>query len=285
MKKIILLTCLLLSFSFAFAQTKTDINGYEVELKKATEGALDLYWSVFQRKYYFFVETEDGTLHRLNENPEEQDFYKAKLSELTAGFGNTSELFFELKPLQQYINGYNASLDPNYKSYEIPPQIKWYATIFGGVTNNPFVSNPDNVINPQIGLEFEFAPNVPQHMHSGFLQVRHAFKSNEFEYQTTEFNIGYRFRYLRKERFNLFAQVKAVTFNINEVVLEDELTDTQIKVNSNSFDAPFIFGLGADFKIGKNSYITFIYSELFAIFFDYQGNFPVDLSLGYKLKL
>jgi hypothetical protein len=59
----------------------------------------------------------------------------------------------------------------------------------------------------------------------------------------------------------------------------------EVNRNSTAFDAPFIFGVGADIKVGNNSYITLIYGELFAILLDNQGNFSSDISLGYKFNL
>jgi len=117
------------------------------------------------------------------------------------------------------------------------------------------------------------------------LQVRHAFRSNKFDYQTTEFNIGYRFRFLRRDRIKLFAQVKVATLNFNEVVLVDEESGDILKISNNAVNSPFILGLGGDFRVGKDSYISFMYSEIVALFFDYQGNFPIDFVLGYKYKL
>ena len=56
-------------------------------------------------------------------------------------------------------------------------------------------------------------------------------------------------------------------------------------ISDTAFDAPFIFGIGADFKITDNSYIFIGYNQLFAAFLDNQGNFSTDITLGYKLSL
>ena len=285
MKKVLFALFLLLNLISISAQKQTQIEGFDVTLQKVSEGTLDLYWCFVQRNYYYFVETSTGELIQLDETAQETNFYKARLSALTGGFGNTNELFFDLKSLQKYIDQYNASQDPNYSSYKVPSRVKWYAMPFAGITNNPFVSNPDNVTNPQLGLDFEFSGNVPDHKHAGFLQVRHAFRSDRFDYQTTEFNIGYRFRFLRRERLKLFAQVKVATLNFNEVVLEDPESGELLKISNNGMNSPFILGLGGDFRIGKDSYITFMYSEIVALFFDYQGNFPIDFIIGYKFRL
>ena len=59
----------------------------------------------------------------------------------------------------------------------------------------------------------------------------------------------------------------------------------EVDLNNTSFDVPFIFGIGSDIKVSKNSYITIIYGELFAIFLNNQGNFSTDISIGYKFNL
>ncbi len=61
--------------------------------------------------------------------------------------------------------------------------------------------------------------------------------------------------------------------------------DLEVNVNSTTFDTPFIFGIGADIKVGDNGFITIIYGEMFALLLNNQGNFSSDISLGYKFNL
>jgi hypothetical protein len=265
------------------AQINTEIDGNTVLLKKATDGKLDLYYCFFQRQYYFFIVKEDGSLMALKEDPQEPEYYKTRLSELTGGFETKRPLSYDLSSLQNYINDYHRSLNPDYQPYKIPAKIGWYATLFAGITNSPFVSNPDNISNPLAQMEIEFSENVPAPRHTGIFQLRHTFKTKDFDYRSTELSLGYRYRFLRKEGFSVFAQVKAVTFSFSEVNFMEE--DEELTIERTAFDAPFVFGIGADLKIGRNSYLTFIYSELFALFTENQGNFPLDFAIGYKLKL
>jgi len=46
----------------------------------------------------------------------------------------------------------------------------------------------------------------------------------------------------------------------------------------------FIFGLGADIKLGSG-YLTLVYDSLFGVFIDSKDNFPVDFAVGYKFDL
>ena len=66
--------------------------------------------------------------------------------------------------------------------------------------------------------------------------------------------------------------------NEADVIITEEITN-------NGFDAPFAFGIGADFKITSNSFITLNYNELFAFFVDSQDNFSTNITLGYKFNL
>jgi hypothetical protein len=267
----------------AQAQLSTSINGVPVSLKQATKGPLELHYTLFQRQYYFYIRQGEQALIPLTKEEQTPNYYKTKLSELTGGFGDTGTLEFALKPLKAYLNAYHRQLDPEYVAYEEPAKLAWWGMLFAGATNNPFVTNKNNQMNPMLGLEIEVAGNVTVPKHSGFFQYRYAFPSDNFDYQTQEFALGYRYRFLRKNWGALFGQLKAATFNNSETTLRNE-DDQLVTLSSNSFDAAFIFGLGVDLKLGANSYLTFIYGELFAVFLNNQGNFPLDFSLGYKLR-
>ena len=282
MKRSFILVLFTIVFASSYAQETVLIEDNEVTLIKAADGQLDLFWCIYLREYRFFVKTANGTLTELNESGSPD--YKTQLLDLTNNYKTTSDLKYRLNPLTDYINDYNASQDPNYVVFESANKLKWNMAAMGGITNNPFVTNGDNTLNPMLGLELEVAGNVASPKHSGFVQLRHAFKSDEFEYQTTEFSLGYRYRFLRKDAFNVFAQVKFATLNFSDAsILNAE--NTEVTITDTSFDIPFIFGIGTDIKLGENSHLTFIYGELFALFLNNQGNFPLDFSVGYRFNL
>jgi len=279
----LVLFALLTGLGISNAQLTTTIDDSPVTLKQATKGTLELHYGWFQRQYYFYVKTGGSQLTALSREEDQANYYKSTLSQLTNGFGNTEALTYEFKALKNYINAYNASLNPDFTPYEEPHKLSWYGMLFTGITNNPFVSNTNNTLNPMIGLEVEMSGNVPMPIHSGFFQYRYAFASSVFDYQTQEFALGYRYRFVRKNWGALFAQVKAATLNISQAVISGE--DAAIlEINNTSFDAAFIFGVGADFKIGAQSYITVLYGELMAVFLENEGNFPLDFTLGYKWR-
>lgn len=287
MKKILIAILLCLAFQLNFSQETYTINSETLELKTEIAGKLDLLWNVIDGKYRYFVRTEEGTISELkntkgNDN-DYQEEYKTILSQLTNG-QPTEKLKLTLYSLRNYIDTYNASVDTSYVTSSTKSNVKFRLGFFGGITNNPFVENPDNKKTTLLGAELEIFEENVLPRHSGFLQARHAFSNDDFEYSTTEFSIGYRFKFVNKETFSLYGQVKLATVNFSNIKFVDE-DDLEVDESGSSFDIPFIFGIGSDIKLGDNSYITIIYGELFALLLDNQGNFSTDIAIGYKFNL
>ncbi|OZV69366.1 hypothetical protein [Winogradskyella aurantia] len=280
-----LLACLV--FQVHYGQETYTINGETLELKTEIEGELDLLWNIIDNEYRYFVKTNDGSIVELkntkNEGRTYQEEYKSILSDLTQGM-STEKLKLTLYSLRNFIDHYNASVDASYISSTTESDVQFRLGVSGGLTNNPFVSNPDNTKNPLIGAELEIYEANVLPRHSGFLQLRHAFDSDDFPYAATEFSMGYRYRIINQSAFSIYGQVKLATLNFSDVTFTDA-NNMERNESNTAFDIPFIFGIGSDIKVGKNSFITIIYGELFAIFLDNQGNFSTDISIGYKFNL
>ncbi len=276
-----------LAFQLNYSQETYTVNGETLELKTEIDGKLDLLWNVIDGKYRYFVKTEDGTITELkntkDDNNDYQEEYKSTLSSLTNG-NSTDKLKLTLYSLRNYIDSYNASVDTSYTSTSTESNVQFRLGFSGGITNNPFVGNPDNTKTPLIGAELEIYEANVLPRHSGFLQARHAFENDDFKYNTSELSLGYRFRFINKERFSIYGQVKLATINFSNFTFLDE-NDMEVDSNETSFDIPFIFGVGSDIKVSNNSYITIIYGELFALLLDNQGNFSTDIAIGYKFNL
>ncbi|WP_405575264.1 hypothetical protein [Winogradskyella sp. Asnod2-B02-A] len=286
MKKLLLFSLLFLIFQVNYSQENYTINGESFNLKMEAEGTLDLLWTSDSGTYRYFVKTENDVITELKntkDNKTYQEEYKTLLSNLTNGMA-TDKLKFTLYDLKAFINTYNISADSNYTSVVKTRKLGLRLGVFGGLTNNPFVDNPENTNVMLIGGELEFfeANTLPRH--SGFLQGRHTFDGDDFNYSTNEIALGYRYRIINKTAFSLYGQVKLATLNITSSTIDLE-DGNQKSLNDTSFDVPFIFGIGADIKIGKQGYITLAYGELFAVFLDNQGNFSTDISIGYKMNL
>jgi hypothetical protein len=285
MKKIVLIFLVALLSQWHYGQNIT----YQYEsfqLKQDIEGKLDLLWNVIDDEFRYFVKTEDDTVIELKNtrgtDNKYQEEYKTVLNELTGW--DTSKLKLTLGSLRQFIDDYNASMDSSYTPVSKKSKLGLRLGFSGGITNNPFVGNPDNALAPLLGGELEIYEENKLPRHSGFLQVRHSFETDDFQYSATELSLGYRYRVINRESFSIYGQVKFATLNFtNATILDANSMETSI--SNTAFDIPFIFGIGSDIKIGNKGYLTIIYGELFAVFLDNQGNFPTDISVGYKFNL
>ena len=53
----------------------------------------------------------------------------------------------------------------------------------------------------------------------------------------------------------------------------------------NGFEVPLAFGVGADIKLSKTSFLSITYNELFALLLENEGNFSSSFAVGYKFIL
>ncbi|WP_204344140.1 outer membrane beta-barrel protein [Psychroserpens algicola] len=290
MRKIVCLICFVLSFSFLEAQDTYIVNGEQLELKKEVDGKLDLFWNIIDGNYRYFVKSESSAIMELTNTKKDgkfQEEYKTLLNELTNATMSTKRLNLTLFSLKEFVDSYNSSVDSSYQSTVKRNKLMFRLGVFGGITNSPFVSNPDNLTTPFFGGELEVLDVNQISRHAAFLQVKHVLEQDELQYSTTELALGYRFRFINKAKFSLYGNVKFATLNFSNVTIatEDNGTITTESFNDTSFDAPLIFGVGADIRVSENSFITLGYNELFALFLDNQGNFSTDFSIGYKFNL
>ena len=293
MKKILFILCVFLSFSFAKAQESFTINGETLLLKTEVEGKLDLLWNIIDNEYRYFIRTSNNTITELvntkDDNDSYQEEYKTTLTNATSGGGMSADkVNLTLPSLITYLEAYNKTQDTNFTSSHSKSKAQLRLLVFGGLTNSPFVTNPDNVKTPVFGTELEASEGKESPRHSGFLQLRHVLENkDEFPYSTTELSLGYRFRFVKSKAVNLFADVKVATLNFSKATVERPINEVNVLVEESdtAFDIPFIFGIGADFRISDNSFITLSYNQLFAAFLDNQGNFSTDFTLGYKFNL
>ena len=287
MKNLYLFILLCLTFQVHYSQENYTVNGETLQLTTEIDGELDLLWTVNEGEFRYFVKSSNNTITELKNSKDENknylEEYKTILKELTNGKA-TESLKFRLYDLKAYVDSYNMSNDSSYATAIKKAKVGLRLGLFGGLTNSPFVENPKNSKALLIGGEIEIFEADPSPRHSGFIQGRHTFDAENFDYTTNEIALGYRYRLINKSRFSIYTQVKLATVNFSTSNFEYE-DGEKIYRKSTSFDAPFIFGIGSDIKIGKNGYITLTYGELFALFLDNQGNFSTDFSVGYKFNL
>ena len=286
MKKIGLFLSFFLSISTLIAQENFNIKGETLQLKTEIEGELDLLWNIIEGHYRYFVRSSDNAITELvntrDENRHFQNEYKTTLQNLTGV--SAEKVNLTLSDIKKYIDTYNLLQDSSYVSSIYNAKLQLLLGIFGGITNSPFINNPDNTIAPQFGSELELLDGNRVKRHALFMELRHVFKSNDFEYTTTELALGYRFRFINKRSFSLFGQTKFGTLNFSKNTILGP-NDLPIDIHETAFNVPLTFGIGADIRLNDSSFIMIRYNELFAVLIENNGNFSTNLTVGYKFNL
>ena len=286
MKKIIFLFCFFLGIASLNAQETYTIKGETLLLKTEVDGQLDLLWNIIDGHYRYFVRTTDNTITELvntrGENRHYQEEYKTTLQNLTDV--NADNVNLTLTDLKSFIDEYNLSQDPTYSSSIYNAKLQLLLGIFGGITNSPFINNPNNTKSPQFGAELELLDGNRIKRHALFMQLRHVFETDDFKYSTTELALGYRFRVINARSFSLYGQSKFATLNFLKNTVPGA-NDVPVDINETVVDIPLTFGIGADIRLTDSSYLTINYNELFAALVENNGNFSTNITLGYKFNL
>ncbi len=287
MKKIAFVVFGLLLFSWCNAQQSYTVDGKEYQLKSEISGTLELLWNTIDGEFRYFIKKGSEITELTNtrdSNNKYQEEYKGVLQNLTDGNGSsTQDVKLTLPSLRDFVYNYNKSVDASYSEENKKADVRSNLLVFGGITNHPFVENPENANNLAFGAEIEFyeANNLPRH--SIFFQLKHAASSDDFDYSSTQFGLGYRFRFLRQEAVNIYANVMLATYSF--VNFETSFNNQVIDKSRDGFEAPLYFGIGADIRVSDRSFITIAYDELFAVSLENQGNFSTNISIGYKFEL
>lgn len=295
MKRLLLsLTSLLLCLASLQAQeTKSyQVDGQTYTLQTEVQGSLTLLWNVIDREYRYFVK-KNNTVTELHNTKTPEGYkaeYKEQLQALTPEVDlKTDRLNLTLGSLRKFVNDYNAAVDPNYQNNSFLVDLEYRLGAFGGVTNNVFTSNPTNESTPQFGIDFELYDPVALPSHAIVLQFKQTLSTDEFDYQSSQFSLNYRFKFIKSKTIDVFVNTKLVTVTSAQrdtpLILEGEDGSTVTKSQEGTnLQGPLIFGLGADIRLGKG-FITLNYHDAFSFVIDDNGEFPVDLSIGYKFIL
>lgn len=276
---------------YSAAQETYIVNNQNYKLIKENEGNLELLWNIIDGNYRYFIKKDGNILELKNKKGSSGKYnedYKIILENLTID-KNLSAKKTNLTriSLKSFVDKYNLLKDPNYK---IVSNAKLFTRLgfFGGITNNPFVYNLNNVINPLFGIEIEFseAINIPRH--SIYFQSKRTFSSESFDYSATHIIVGYRYRIFNKDAFTLYSNIDLAQYLFttrNQVLLGNPNDFNQASIKSNGFEVPFTFGIGADIKLSRNSFLILSYNELFSILSTNNGNFSNSFALGCRFKI
>lgn len=288
--KLFLLLWLLCSSAKIAAQQTFIIEGDTLQLQREVKGSLSLFWNQEDTKYRYFVQKENRMVELRDSLINGKLQYREQLAKLTSDTEiRTDDVKFLLYSLKHFVNSYNALVQEDYEFNEASTNIKQRLGLFVGLSNNKYTENPENIISPIVGLEYEFYdPNLAPR-HSAFLQLRQSFKREEYRYSSTQLSINYRFKALYFKGWDLHIDTELATFLYSEdkVRIKDDSGEVvAIKDDSGfSFTAPFSFGIGSDIRITDNSFISVGYNDIFAIALDGNDSFPVDFTVGLKYNL
>lgn len=268
-----------------YAQENYTVNGTTYVLKTEVEGPLTLLWNVIDGEYRYFAKKGNEIVELTNtrSNGKYQEEYKQTLTRLTSDNPvDPSKTNITLLSLRNYFNEYNKKADPAYEVKSTNVELETRLGIIGGVSNNNSTTNPDNVFAPFYGVEFEITDNQMLSRHSIVLQFRQTVVVSNYELYFSQFAFNYRFKFVHNEKLSLFAQAKLfiLTFSTRDENNFDGLKE----LKSTAFNAPVGLGIGLDYKLG-NGFLTFALNDLVAPGYDTNGEFSVDVSLGYKFML
>lgn len=294
MKRLLLSLCgLFLCLNALNAQTKTyTVNGQSYELQTEVEGPMTLLWNVIDQEYRYFIKkgNEVTALENTKVDGKYQAEYLGTLQALTKDAKtDTNRLRLTLGSLRKFVNDYNTQVDPTYEDNSLLVDLEYRLGAFGGVTNNVFTTNPENLSVPQFGIDFELYDPTALPSHAVVIQFKQTLSSDEFDYQSSQFSLNYRLKFIKSKAIDVYLNTKLVTLTSakrdSPLVIEGEDGSTvTIDQKGTNLQGPFIFGLGADIRLGKG-FLTLNYHDAFSFVIDDNGEFPLDVSLGYKFIL
>lgn len=285
MKRLITLFCgLLLCLTTTLAQTDTyTINDQSYELNTDLDGPISLLWNVFSQEYRYFAKKGNSIIELTNTKKDNryQEEYKAQLQELTSGTDmNVDKVKLTLSSLRRFFNAYNKKVDPSYQENSFLTNVEYRLGAFVGVTNNIFVDNPDNTSNAQFGVDFEIYDPVALPSHAIVIQYKQTVSSDEFDFSSSQFSINHRFKFIKTPAYQIYLNTKFATYTISrrEIIGSDFIDER----TASNFQGPVIFGLGADIKLGKG-FLSLNYNDAYSFIIDDNGEFPVDITIGYRI--
>lgn len=292
MKRLILLYCgLVLCITIGTAQTDSyTVSGQSYQLQTDVKGTITLLWNVIDQEYRYFAKKENTVIELVNTKVKSkyQEEYKKQLQELTEGSSvATQKVKLTLSSLRKFFNDYNKKVDPNYVENSLLANIEYRLGGFVGSTNSVFVENRRNISNFQFGIDFELYDATSLPSHAVVFQYKQTLTSDDFDYSASQFSINHRFKFIKLPSIQVYLNTKLVTYTFTKrgdiLVIEGGQASLTEQTGSN-LQGPLIFGLGADIKIG-NGYLSLNYNDAYSFIIDDNGEFPVDLSIGYKFVL
>lgn len=280
----------LLSAGTLQAQQQYTVDGQTYTLNTEVEGTLTLLWNTVNGEYRYFSKKGNDIVELKNtkQDGDYQEEYKKTLQQQTSDATvSTEKVKLTLPSLHNFFVEYNKKKDPSFNETEKSIDLQFRLGAFAGLSNSVYTANPTNSLQALAGIDFELIDVVKLKRHAMVFRFKQTFESSEYKYSASQLSLNYRFKFIKKPKFDAFINTKfaALTFSSREyTVIPFGGSAIVNKESGSDFSAPITFGLGADYKVG-NGYITFNYNDIVGLSVDNNGEFPVDFTLGYKFNL
>lgn len=289
MKSFFLALGIILLTSTVKAQEKYFVGGETYLLKTEVEGSLTLLWNIIDDEYRYFLQKGPALVELKNtqQNGKYQEEYKSVLQEMTADAEiPTQRVNLSLPSLHDFVVKYNKMKDPNYTVTRQNVNLQFRLGVFAGITNSIYTSNPENISQPLAGLELEVVDVVKLKRHVLVLDFQHIFESSDYKYSASQLGLNYRFKFIKTPKLDIYVNAKfaSLTFYTKDILLMDEDKATIKEDSGSDFTAPLTLGIGADYKVGKG-YITLGYRDIIGLNLESNKEFPLNFSVGYKIRL
>jgi len=293
MKSYFTLLFALFIFSLSSAQENYTYQGETYSLIKTVDGELDLLYNIIDDEYRYFISI-NGDLEELLNTKVDGEYkreYKDTLQKLTSDKNiSTNRLNLTLSSLENFIIKYNTLKDENFVDPRAKGSLNSRLGFFGGISNMIYTPNPTNQIAPVLGVEWEVYSNEKLKRHAAFVQLRYVFESEDYKYSEAEFSLNYRFKLINLTDFHFYLDAELFNFtyydeNFTIVDSADPANNEKINRTGSELNFPVSFGAGVAYRITPNGFLTLSYNDVVSIAEDSNGEFPVDVTLGYKFKL
>lgn len=266
------------------------IEGDTLTLTAEVRGELSLFWNENTENPRFFARKGDQMLELKDSLSSGRPQYQIDLARI-AGDQDDSvlDLEFSLASLGAFFRSYNEEVRQLRAEKESRRVFASRIGFFTGLSNNVYAENPDNVLAPLVGVEFEMFNPQFSWRHSAVLDLEQSFKQEGYRYTATQLSLSYRYRFLQLNRLQIYvdATLGRLLYERDEYQVLDEQgevlalrDDSEIKLQ-----APLSLGFGADYQVTQKGYITFGYNEVVSATLDSNGSFPIDITVGYRYQL
>lgn len=266
------------------------IEGDTLKLTAEVRGELSLCWDEGPERPRFFVRRGDRMLELKDSLHNGRAQYQMELERITRDQNpSLGDLEFSLASLGAFVRTYNENAQQQKTQKESQRVFASRIGFFTGLTNNVYADNPDNVLAPLIGLEFEMFNPQFSWRHSVVVDLEQSFKREGYRYTATQLSVGYRYRFVQINRlqFYLDATLGRLLYERDEYQ-EIDAHGQLLAMRDNSgfkLQAPLSLGIGADYQVTQKGYITFGYNEVVSATLESNGSFPIDITLGYRYQL